>query len=196
MSPKSSEQLEAIRERSRNKILLAALELFASQGYHNTSVNQIAKRAEIAKGLVYNYFSSKEALLEGIVLHGMRESQDIFDQVEQQPTAEGKIEVLIDSAFTYIIEKYDYYKLLTALSLKLEQFPQLREIVQQKFEGMTPYLTQLLEELGVEHPRKEAIKLGALLDGMGLQYMVLKEAFPLEEMRLYLKQLYSKYDHS
>ena len=196
MSPRSSEQFEVIRERSRNKILLAALELFASQGYHNTSINQIAKKAEVAKGLVYNYFASKEALLEGIVLNGMKESQEIFQKVAQQPTAKGKMEVIIDMSFNYITEKYDYYKLLTALSLQLDQFPQLREMIQQKFDGMLPYFTQLLEELGFEEPKNEAIKLGALMDGIGLQYMVLKDAFPKEHMRIYLKKLYCNNNHS
>ena len=192
MSPRSTEQFEAIREKSRNKILQAALELFAHQGYHNTSVNQIAKKAQVAKGLVYNYFDSKEELLEGIVLNAMGESHEMFLQIGQSPTAKGKMELIIDLTCKYLIEKYDYYKLLTALSLQLDQFPQLREMIQQKFEGMLPYITQLLEELGFENPREEALKLGALFDGIGLQYMVLKDAFPLEEMRNFLKKTYIK----
>ncbi len=192
MSPRSTEQFEAIREKSRSKILQAALELFAHQGYHNTSVNQIAKKAQVAKGLVYNYFDSKEELLEGIVLNAMGESQEMFLQIGQSPTAKGKMELIIDLTCKYLIEKYDYYKLLTSLSLQLDQFPQLREMIQQKFEGMLPYITQLLEELGFENPREEALKLGALFDGIGLQYMVLKDAFPLEEMRNFLKKTYIK----
>ncbi len=59
MSPKSNKQFEEIRKNSRNKILDAAFELFAKQGFHSTSINQIAKQAGVAKGLIYNYFKKK-----------------------------------------------------------------------------------------------------------------------------------------
>ena len=169
---------------------MAALELFAHQGYHNTSVSQIAKKAEVAKGLVYNYFSSKEELLEGIVLQGMKESQVIFDQIAATPTPVGKMEKIILITFDYLVNRYDYYKLLTALSLQLDQFPQLRDMIQQKFKSMIPYISLLMKELGFENPEDEALKFGALMDGIGLQYMVLQEAFPLEAVKASLIKTY------
>ena len=44
-----------------------ALEHFANEGYHATTINHIAKHAGISKGLMYNYFESKEALLKAII---------------------------------------------------------------------------------------------------------------------------------
>lgn len=41
--------------------------LFVSQGYENTSIDQIAKEAELAKGTIYLYFKSKEELFFSIV---------------------------------------------------------------------------------------------------------------------------------
>lgn len=46
----------------------AALELFMEQGYHATSMRQIADRAELALGGIYNHFSSKEDIFAGIVV--------------------------------------------------------------------------------------------------------------------------------
>jgi len=46
----------------------AALELFMEQGYHATSMRQIADRAELALGGIYNHFSSKEDIFAGIVI--------------------------------------------------------------------------------------------------------------------------------
>ncbi|GJQ35548.1 MAG: hypothetical protein JETCAE01_15580 [Anaerolineaceae bacterium] len=46
----------------------AAVELFIEQGYHATSMRQIADRAGLALGGIYNHFASKEEIFEAIVL--------------------------------------------------------------------------------------------------------------------------------
>ena len=50
-----------------DEVLDAALELFIEKGFAATRVEDIAKRAGLSKGTVYLYFSSKEAVLEGLV---------------------------------------------------------------------------------------------------------------------------------
>lgn len=47
----------------RSRVLDAAIELFATQGYDGTSVAQVIGRAGVAKGGFYHHFVSKEALL-------------------------------------------------------------------------------------------------------------------------------------
>lgn len=59
MSPRSNEQLDELREQRKAEILEAALALFARQGFHNTSIEQIRKKAGVSKGLIYNYFEKK-----------------------------------------------------------------------------------------------------------------------------------------
>ncbi len=48
-------------------ILESARELFARKGYHNTTLEEIARQAEFGKGTIYNYFDSKEDLFYGII---------------------------------------------------------------------------------------------------------------------------------
>jgi len=50
-----------------DEVLDAALAVFVDKGFSAAKVEDIARRAGVSKGLVYLYFSSKEALLEGIV---------------------------------------------------------------------------------------------------------------------------------
>ena len=58
--PRTPEQFEKIREEKRNHIMEVALECFANEGYHSTSISKIAKSAGISKGLIYNYFELNE----------------------------------------------------------------------------------------------------------------------------------------
>ena len=52
-------------------LLAAAVEVMASQGYHGTSVRDIAAAAGTSAGLLYQYFASKAALLETMLDRGM-----------------------------------------------------------------------------------------------------------------------------
>ena len=51
------------RRASMEKLLAAGRSLFVSQGYEQTTVDQVADRAGLTKGAVYFHFDSKEALL-------------------------------------------------------------------------------------------------------------------------------------
>ncbi|MEW6085067.1 MAG: TetR/AcrR family transcriptional regulator [Chloroflexota bacterium] len=55
-------------EATRLAIEDAAIELFVKQGYHATSMRQIADQVGLALGGIYNHFSSKEEIFKGIIV--------------------------------------------------------------------------------------------------------------------------------
>ena len=63
-------------DKIKESIKRAAQELFRKFGYHKTSVNEIAKRAKIAKATIYKYFDSKEAVLHVLLMDYIKESVD------------------------------------------------------------------------------------------------------------------------
>ena len=54
-------------EKRKRELLQIAYRLFLSQGYENTSVDEIIEAAGIAKGTYYYYFQSKEQMLEAVI---------------------------------------------------------------------------------------------------------------------------------
>lgn len=75
------------KDKRRARILQAATELFMAQGYRKTSVDEIARRAEVAKGTVYLHFKNKSDLL----IHAVAlEKQVLFTTLA--PLLEGKLE--------------------------------------------------------------------------------------------------------
>ena len=66
MCPRTKEQFELIRENKKEQIILAAIECFGTQGYYSVTISQLAKYAGISKGLLYNYYASKDELLIAI----------------------------------------------------------------------------------------------------------------------------------
>jgi len=63
-------------DKIKESIKGAAKELFRKFGYHKTSVNEIAKRAKIAKATIYKYFDSKEAVLHALLMEYIKVSVD------------------------------------------------------------------------------------------------------------------------
>lgn len=59
------------KERRRQEIIYAALELFVSKGYAATKIADIAKRANMSTGLMFHYFESKEKLYEELIRMGL-----------------------------------------------------------------------------------------------------------------------------
>ncbi|KHJ39458.1 A-factor receptor protein [Pedobacter glucosidilyticus] len=79
-------------DKIKESIKKAAQDLFRKYGYHKTSVNEIAKRAKIAKATIYKYFESKELVLHAILMDYLKIS--VNDVVHQNTSGISKEEHL------------------------------------------------------------------------------------------------------
>ncbi|MBN1976983.1 MAG: TetR/AcrR family transcriptional regulator [Anaerolineae bacterium] len=84
---KAEERRERRAAARRNQILDAAAEVFAEKGFARATTKEIADRADISEGTIYNYFQAKEDLLIDIVGR-LAESQSLAlvikpDMIEQ-----------------------------------------------------------------------------------------------------------------
>ncbi|MDQ0242818.1 AcrR family transcriptional regulator [Bacillus fengqiuensis] len=70
----------------QTRIIETAMKLFSQKGYHSTSIQEIAENSGIAKGSIYNYFSSKEDLFMSIFKHYHERLFNKVSQVEQNET--------------------------------------------------------------------------------------------------------------
>ena len=62
-----TEVREQVMSQTRQTLLNAAAEEFARQGYDQANINTISTKAGFAKGTIYNYFPSKQALLLALI---------------------------------------------------------------------------------------------------------------------------------
>ena len=68
-------------EKRKRELLQIAYRLFLSQGYENTSVDEIIEAAGIAKGTYYYYFQSKEQMLEAVIGMMIEKEAEVARQV-------------------------------------------------------------------------------------------------------------------
>jgi len=191
MSPKSKKQFEIIRSQSRENIMQTALELFARKGYFNTSIQQIAKEAGISKGLLYNYFKSKEELLRQIIFEAVAVGEEIVEkELNADYDPKQQLKNIIDFSFSWVQQNTDYWRLLASLSFQTEVISEFEEMLKAKSKGMIAQTEALMQRMGYSNPKMEAYAVGAMLDGIMLHYINMIDDYPFDEMKDYLTQKY------
>jgi len=89
----------------RRQILDAAVKVFARQGFHSTRVADIADEADVAYGLVYHYFSSKENVLNELFSERWSLLLEAINETDQSDaTPQEKLGVVAG----FIIDSYRY----------------------------------------------------------------------------------------
>jgi AcrR family transcriptional regulator len=88
---------ESSARETRERILLAAMELFRKHGFHNTSLAQILDRANITKGGFYFHFKSKDEL--GFAVLKRTKSfwmKNVIGALEDEPDARSRIRKMVE----------------------------------------------------------------------------------------------------
>jgi len=186
VSPRTPEQFEEMRESRREQIMNAALELFAREGYANCSIAQLAKHASISKGLMYNYFNSKEALLIAIIEEGMQDIMTMIDPNHDGILEPEEVEGFIRTTFKSIRDNMQFWILFINVVLQ----PPVKEFLGGKpfnsvMERFGPRILDYFERLGYEDPMLEMLTFSAMIEGYGilLVYFAPGEEFPPETVR-------------
>ena len=99
MAPRAREH----SSRNREAILDAAMRLFAQYGYKRTSIDDIARAAEIAKGTVYLSFTSKEEVFRALCVQ-------LIERVEAEAERANRLDAPIEERLVALLEaKFGFY---------------------------------------------------------------------------------------
>ncbi len=118
MSPRSQKQFQDMRDEKKALIMAVALEHFANEGYFKTTINHIARHAGISKGLIYNYFASKEELLMAIINSSIEDISPYFDPDRNGYLSEEEFELFIRQLFVILREKISFWRLFSQLLIQ------------------------------------------------------------------------------
>ncbi|MGD2026587.1 MAG: helix-turn-helix domain-containing protein [Anaerolineales bacterium] len=135
-------------ERTRLEILQAAQELFSRQGYHGTSMRQIANRAEIALGGIYNHFGGKEDIFREVSLlnHPIHTILPALEG-EEGETVEEFVHLSAEQMYVALSEGEDFLNLMfiEVVEFKGRHFPAM---FSEMFPRALSFGTRLREKRG------------------------------------------------
>jgi AcrR family transcriptional regulator len=91
-------------------ILKAAEHIFASKGYHEATIQDIAKEAQYGTGTVYLYFKDKSALYFSLLEEKMKSmSETVQKKAEDIKDARKRLEVFIQEGLVFFEENQDFF---------------------------------------------------------------------------------------
>ena len=100
----------------RQEIVQAAIKIFSRRGYEAARAEDIAHAARIAKGTLYLYFRSKEAIYSAAIAHAVGELQTLSAQrIEAASTFPEKLSAAIAVRLRFWGEHEELYRLLLTL---------------------------------------------------------------------------------
>lgn len=190
--PKTKKQFKKIREKSRKTIVNVAMELFSKYGYHNTTISKIAETANISKGLIYNYFKSKDELLEYILFQSFTGIDKSISLNKDEKDPKEKLEIFIHSLFDSLKNKKTIWKLYTSIMLLPELSSKFTDIMNSYNNIFQPLLVELYPDSSDEEIELELIFFGAFIDGIIYDYVIMTDNFPLNKIEKKLIERYCK----
>lgn len=101
----------------RARIMNAAVEEFANNGFENTSIQQIAKKSGISVGSVYKYFENKEALFTSVVQQGLSSLENLLvDLADSSEDIYIKADIIIRNLLDFSRKQPNLVKLYCQLT--------------------------------------------------------------------------------
>ncbi len=182
--PRTKQQFEEIRLKSQKRILDAALEVFAKQGYHLATVDAIAKTAGVSKGLMYNYFKSKEELLHELMIGMMENMMAEFLPIKPGEKLTKKIVTqMINEGIDLVLENPKYWKMYFSVFVQPDVMNMIMDKIMEMLQPYFKALTNYFEEKGEKDPVAMTRYFSAVMDGIQLHCMIDPKTFPAEKVK-------------
>jgi len=96
-------RMERKKKETRQKIVKVAIDLFHRQGFNNTTMEQIAEEADIARKTLYNHFPVKEAIADEYV-RGLSNglAKATCETLQNLPDTRSRLLVALDKAYEWV----------------------------------------------------------------------------------------------
>jgi len=166
----------------QEKILLAALQLFAQEGYHATSTSKVARVAKVSEGLIFRHFKNKEGLLKAILDEGEKKFRNLFADIVLDTDPKAVIRKTITMINKIDVADFDFWKLQFKLKWELELN------ADKKMEPLKMALTNAFGKLNYQAPEQEAQLLLLFIEGLSTAVLKGSELNPDDISKLLLKK--------
>jgi AcrR family transcriptional regulator len=135
----------------RQEILRAAARLFQQQGYHATSMNDVAAALKLSKGGLYHHFQSKDEILFNIMSHAMDITEErVINSARRIPDPEERLRTLIRLHIEVVLSQED-----REITVMLHENHPLPPGLRRKINGRKKDYVHFVENLVAEVQRQK-----------------------------------------
>ena len=179
-----SDYLLIVMTEKQENILMTALELFATEGYHAVSTSKIAKRAGVSEALIFRHFENKEGLLQAIMNIAEEKTKKVFAEIVMEPEPKEVLRKVLELPFMIPASEYQVWRLTYTLKWQMQTYNG------KKMEPLRMALGNAFKKLGYKYPEAEAELILIWIDGAATALLLHEST----NKKAILKVLFDKYD--
>lgn len=171
----------------KEKILSAAIALFANEGYERTSIQRLAEVSGVAQGLLYRHFRSKNALLLYLLQLGYSQiAETLQPYLDTSLTASQAYKQHIDRCTALLPDHRLLWKALHSVRHQPSLLAELGIKIDFEKEVIQP-ISGCLERSGHTDGHTLAWTIVSLVDGLTSMYLLYPDIYPVDKVNNLLK---------
>jgi len=162
------------------------MEIFIEKGYHASAIDDIAKRAGVSKGLMYNYYKGKEELLAEMVNVRIEEITQVMQAAAALPSPSEQLKHIIEGALSNAKQHPSIYKFYLHLQTQPEKDELLSRYSQMLNDAMAEQFEvqcKIFDKFGIADSRMRSLLFSSTLHGTMLMMSTYPDGYPVEEMK-------------
>jgi AcrR family transcriptional regulator len=173
----------------KDQIVRATVECITKHGYHNFSMQDVARTAGVSKGIIHYYFLNKDELMMSVLDKVAGDIEAVLASEMQSLTdPKRKLEVFIDVCFDIVRNTKEFYQVNMDFWTQINQKEEVRKVIARHYSKFRDSAQTVIKE-GVANgafrqvdPREYASYVVAVIDGLSLQWLFDPNVFDYDQV--------------
>ena len=183
----------------KNQIVRATVDCIAKYGYHNFSMQDVARTAGVSKGIIHYYFLNKDDLMMSVLGKVAADIERVLHaDMDSIDNPRKKLEIFIDICLDVVRSTREYYQVNMDFWTQINQKAEVRQVIAQHYVKFRETCSKVIME-GIEKglfakvdPKEYSIYIVAVIDGVCLQWLFDERAFNYDKMSTQICHLIMK----
>lgn len=194
---RTKEQNEKMREERKTKIMNASVKMFADRGFFATKIKDIAEEAQMAQGLVYHYYTSKDDVYYDVLHNAFEKMNEAVIGLKKLNASADKKIILAIKEIIKTIEISDNFNQIVRIIAKASNssaIPEkVKELISENREVSYRVMAEIFEEGQKEgtvvdgEPYALAVTFWCFINGLAVYKATRKEEYILPNPELLLR---------
>lgn len=176
MEQTSSSRMDRKKEDTQNKIITVSVGLFNKFGLESVTMEQIAEAADIAKGTLYNYFPSKEAIINKYLQRTFQDrNEDRIEKLQQLPDTRSRLTCVFSLLIEGVLRQKQIFEVFMVYRMK--KVLSFRPVEEGEQTGLSLLIHEIIK-LGQQNKELRADLPETLLEGL-FEFALIEAIKPL-----------------
>lgn len=173
----------------KDQIVRATVECITKHGYHNFSMQDVARTAGVSKGIIHYYFLNKDDLMMSVLDRVAGDIERVLGQemdAIQDPVQ--KLKIFMSVSFGIVKNTKEYYQVNMDFWTQINQKKEVRQVISRHYSKFRETCARVIEE-GIRvgafkkvDPNVYASYVIAVIDGLSLQWLFDETVYDYDEV--------------